>query len=134
MTGNTLEVLLSGGVTSLFILPYYSLVDDFLICREEYVWYFCFNSDTSSVGCLPVYVISFLCWILEAICSWYKTTPEICLTLRLQWLLTAFLTSTFSPRSHYLPFRAEIFCSGSRLCLLYMLGFRPPESAVSRQW
>jgi len=37
MTGKTLEVLLSADVTSLFILPYFSFVDNFLICREEYV-------------------------------------------------------------------------------------------------
>jgi len=37
MTGKTLEVLRSAEVTSLFILPYYTLVENFLTCREEYV-------------------------------------------------------------------------------------------------
>jgi len=37
MRGKTIEVLLSADVTSLFILPYYSFVYNFLICREDYV-------------------------------------------------------------------------------------------------
>lgn len=130
MTGKTLEVLLSADVTSFFILPYYSFVGIFLIRREEYMWYSCFNSDAASVICLPVCIMSFLCWMLEAICSRrYKTTPEVCLTLRLQWLLTAYLTSTCS------SWKVKILSSSARPCLLWcMLRLRPPESAVSRRW
>jgi hypothetical protein len=83
------------------------------------------------------FVISFLCWIIQATCSRrYNTTPEICLTLKLQWLPTAFfLHPLISPRSHYLQFHVQIFSSSTRPCLLwYLLGLRPPKSAVGRQW